>query len=80
MNPGVEPRSPALQMDSLPSEPEGKPTQLNGKVLNSALTKAGKVLVSPLHAPVFLGFQGKPSPWRRDRLHSSILGLPLWLS
>ena len=27
-----------------------------GKVLNSALTKTGKVLVSPLHAPVFLGF------------------------
>ena len=26
-NPGVEPRSPALQMDSLPSEPSGKPDQ-----------------------------------------------------
>ena len=24
-NPGIEPRSPALQMDSLPSEPPGKP-------------------------------------------------------
>ena len=24
-NPGVEPRSPALQADSLPSEPPGKP-------------------------------------------------------
>ena len=24
-NPGVEPRSPALQVDSLPSEPPGKP-------------------------------------------------------
>ena len=24
-NPGIEPRSPALQMDSLPDEPEGKP-------------------------------------------------------
>ena len=24
-NPGIEPRSPALQMDSLPSEPAGKP-------------------------------------------------------
>ena len=25
-DPGVEPRSPALQADSLPSEPPGKPT------------------------------------------------------
>ena len=24
-NPGVEPRSPALQVDSLPAEPQGKP-------------------------------------------------------
>ena len=24
-NPGIEPRSPALQVDSLPSEPQGKP-------------------------------------------------------
>ena len=29
-NPGIEPGSPALQADSLPSEPPGKPTlQLN---------------------------------------------------
>ena len=27
-NPGIEPRSPALQVDSLPSEPPGKPTLL----------------------------------------------------
>ena len=26
-NPGIEPRSPALQADSLPSEPPGKPHQ-----------------------------------------------------
>ena len=25
-NPGIEPRSPALQADSLPAEPEGKPS------------------------------------------------------
>ena len=25
-NPGIEPRSPALQADSLPAEPQGKPT------------------------------------------------------
>ena len=27
-NPGIEPRSPSLQVDCLPSEPPGKPTQL----------------------------------------------------
>ena len=27
-NPGIEPRSPALQADSLPSEPEEKPWKL----------------------------------------------------
>ena len=26
LDPGIEPRSPALQSDSLPSEPPGKPT------------------------------------------------------
>ena len=29
-NPGIEPRSPALQVDSLPSEPKGKPRILEG--------------------------------------------------
>jgi len=28
-NPGIEPRSPALQADSSPSEPPGKPKKLN---------------------------------------------------
>ena len=27
-NPGTEPRSPALQVDSLPAEPQGKPPQI----------------------------------------------------
>jgi len=26
-NPGIEPRSPALQVDSLPAEPQGKSTR-----------------------------------------------------
>ena len=28
-NPGIEPRSPALQADSLPAEPQGKPKKEN---------------------------------------------------
>ena len=31
-NPGIEPRSPALQVDSLPSEPLGKPLSMDFKV------------------------------------------------
>ena len=27
-NPGIEPRSPALQADSLPAEPQGKPKDI----------------------------------------------------
>ena len=27
-NPGIQPRSPALQVDSLPSEPPGKPSDV----------------------------------------------------
>ena len=27
-NPGIEPRSPALQTDSLPAEPQGKPKNI----------------------------------------------------
>ena len=42
LNPGIEPRSPTLQMDSLPSEPRGKPKKtgvgslsfLHGKLPN----------------------------------------------
>ena len=30
-NPGIEPRSPTLQADSLPSEPSGKPIYKNRK-------------------------------------------------
>ena len=28
-NPGIEPRSPALQVDSLPAKPQGKPGEEN---------------------------------------------------
>ena len=31
-NPGLEPRSPALQVDSLPAEPQGKPYMVLGRI------------------------------------------------
>ena len=36
-NPGIEPRSPALQVDSLSSEPPGKPQRI-GRSLNMCVT------------------------------------------
>ena len=36
LNPGIEPRSPALQADSLPAEPQGKPnsdSSINEKLI-----------------------------------------------
>ena len=34
-NPGIEPGSPALQVDSLPSELPGKPSRAEGKTIKS---------------------------------------------
>ena len=36
-DPGIKPRSPALQGDSLPSEPPGKPTVVNWKLFSLTL-------------------------------------------
>ena len=42
-NPGIEPRSPALQADALPSEPPGKPLE---SAVESNLTSVTFVLYS----------------------------------
>ena len=42
-NPGMEPRSPALQADSLPAEPPGKPPQLIIKKAISPVEKLAKI-------------------------------------
>ena len=36
LNPGIEPRSPALQADSLPAEPPGKPKNTVVAILSPA--------------------------------------------
>ena len=40
-NPGIEPRSPVLQADSLPSEPPGKPHKTYMKMLT--VSTAGSI-------------------------------------
>ena len=58
-DPGIEPGSPALQADALPSESPGKPRVLGRfvKSVNSCLSVLGGFLISPL-----LRFSFLPSP------------------
>ena len=37
-NPGIEPRSPTLQADALPSEPPGKPLRFGPEAKNTTVT------------------------------------------
>ena len=50
-NPGIEPRIPALQADSLPSEPTGKPIALTrwtfvGKVMSLLSNMLSRLLIA----------------------------------
>ena len=65
-NPGIEPRSPALQADSLPAEPQGKPTNtgVNSLSLLQQIFPAQKSNWGLLHCRqilYLLSYQG--SPW-----------------
>ena len=47
-NPGTEPRSPTLQVDSLPAEPQGKPKNTGvGSLSLADLPDPGIILQSP---------------------------------
>ena len=50
-NPGIEPRSPALQADALPSEPPGKPIY---QVYLLSLVTCGEVLFLIIFLPISL--------------------------
>ena len=64
-NPGIEPRSPALQVDSLPAEPQGKPKNtgvgslslLQGIFLTQELNQG---LLYCMQIPYQLSYQGSP--------------------
>ena len=75
-NPGVEPRSPTLQVDSLPAEPQGKPTNAGvgslsllqrifpTQELNWGLLHCRQILYQ-------LSYQGSPNRAQRKRKRSS---------
>ena len=51
-NPGIEPRSPALQVDSLPAEPQGKPNLYHYIILEHFITAKRCPLAVTLHFPL----------------------------
>ena len=57
---GIESRSPALQADSLPSEPPGKPYRFR---YGGLLAKSGLTLVTPwtgaCQTPLYMGFSNQ---------------------
>ena len=58
-NPGIEPRSPALQADSLPAEPQGKPMfLLEGQmIVKELLFSFTFVILLPTIALSFRGYE-----------------------
>ena len=63
-SPGIEPRSPALQADSLPSEPPGKPWwKLKVKVAQSRLTLCDPMDYSPPGASVPVILRARKLEW-----------------
>ena len=56
-NPGIEPGSPALQADSLPSEPPGKPLTISGKHPIISYNVSGQ----EIYILIFSGSAGKES-------------------
>ena len=61
-NPGIEPRSPTLQVDSLPSEPSGKPqnTAVGSLSLLQGIFPTQESNRILLHCRQILGLPGKP--------------------
>ena len=64
-NPGIKPRSPALQADALPSEPSEKPKQVKVKAIQSCLT-----LCNPVDYTVQGILQSTPEYWSGQSIPS----------
>ena len=62
-NPGIKFRSPALQVDSLPSESPGKPNYAAAKLLQSCLTLCDPIDGSPPGFPIPAILQARTLEW-----------------
>ena len=72
-NPGIEPRSPALQADSLPAEPQGKPPQVTYIYIYIYTQKKSDYWVQVLALPPLTGIFSKSPP-----LHASVSSSLEW--
>ena len=68
-NPGIEPRSPALQADTLPAEPQGKPknTGVGSLSLLQQIFATQELNQGFLHCRWILyqlSYQGSPERWK----------------
>ena len=78
-DPGTEPRFPALEADSLPLEPPGKPKKV--KSISQASLIAQMVKNLPAIQETSVRFLGREDLLEKGKAtHSSISGLPLWFS
>ena len=75
LNPGIEPRSPALQADSLPAEPQGKPKNTGVGSL-SPLQDGLEDTVPPLADLPDLGIKPGSPALQEDSLPAELSGKP----
>ena len=83
-HPGIEPRSPALQVDSLPAEPQGKPKNPGvGGLSNQGLLHSSRFLSSWAirEAPVLTDLEIEESTFTHNKFElNSLVWLPYPLS
>ena len=74
-NPGIELRSPALQRDFLPLEPQGKPTSSGSTEINTLMSLCFHL---PAYCCCLISAQPSPKPRSRESLGDAALkGQPL---
>ena len=77
-NPGIKTRSPALQADSLPAEPPGKPKNIGVGSLSllQGIFPTQELNQDLLHGRWILNqlsYQGSPEEWQREKKRSCSL-------
>ena len=69
---GIKPRSPKLQLDSLPVEPQGKASLYNKTHLNSRVRCVSFMTISPTNVQAHPKSGGKGKSKLRDTLQNKI--------
>ena len=82
-NPGIEPRSPALQADSLPSEPPGKPRLIVAEPIlmsdpEGMILLNDSVILFKVMSAVATTIYGDPQSALPPPVHTFVQSLPTW--